>query len=132
MIEDILTMPETFTVDGKEYKAQFDCKSYGVLENITQKSIYKIQELIADNNLFMQDSIELICASVLKNHTEQEIVELRNKITNNLSYISIVKMPVITAFFKGIAPPEIFQRVQELQANILKTVEKPKKKVRKV
>ena len=43
-IEDILTLPEIFTIDGKEYKSEFDCKSYGMLEAITGKSIYKIQD----------------------------------------------------------------------------------------
>lgn len=131
MIEDILSMPEVFEIDGIEYKAQFDCKSYGILENITQKSIYKIQDLIADNNLFMQDSIELICASLIKNHSEKEISELREKIKNNLSLITVINMPVVTAFFKGISPPEIFEKVKELHKKILDTVDKPKKKAKK-
>lgn len=124
-IEDILTLPETFTVDGKEYKAEFDCRSYGILEALTGKSIYKLQELMCDNNLFMTDTIELICASLIKHHKEDEIDVLRKNIKSNLSLINEVRLSVVQAFFKGIAPPEIFEEVKKAQNE----VEEIKKKI---
>ena len=126
-IEDILTLPEIFTINGKEYKSEFDCKSYGMLEAITGKSIYKIQDLICENNLFMTDTIEVICASLIKHHTADEINNLREYIKNHLSVINEVNYTVVQAFFKGIAPPEIFLEVKKAQ----KKVDEIKKKIEK-
>ena len=131
-IEDILTLPETFTVDGKEYKAEFDCTSYGILEQMTGKSIYKIQDLIADNNLFMTDSIEVICASLIKHHTDKEINDFREYLKNNLSTITLINFPIVQAFFKGIAPPEIFKKVQEIQGTLKNKDDKKKEDKTKV
>lgn len=128
MIEDILSTPEIFTVNEKEYKAEFDCKSYGLLEAFTQKSIYKIQDLLAENNLFLTDTIDLICASVVKNHTDEEVKELRTYLQSNLSVITFVKLVVVQAFFKGIAPPEIFNEVKKMQNKIDDVKKKTKKK----
>lgn len=125
-IVDILTLPETFIVNDKEYKAEFDCKSYGILEAITGKSIYKIQDLICENNLFMTDSIEVICASLIKHHTDDEINQLREYIKNHLSIISEINFIIVQAFFKGIAPPEIFAEVKKAQTK----VEELKKKIK--
>ena len=131
MIDDILSMPEIFEIDGKEYKAEFDCRSYAILESMTGKSVYRIQDLIADNNLFLMDSIEVVCASLIKNHTEAEIKEVREKLTLSPCLLVQINMPVITSFFKGIAPPEIFKRVLELQGKI-KDIDKKKEKKIKV
>jgi len=131
-IEDILTIPETLLINGKTYKAEFDCKSYAILEQMTGKSIYKIQDLIPDNNLFMTDKIEMICASLIKHHTDKEILEVREYLQKNLSVIQEVNMPLVQAFYKGIAPPEVFLKVKELTDKLNEKVEAHiKKKVKK-
>lgn len=132
-IEDILTIPEILHIDGKDFKAEFDCRSYAILEQMTNKSIYKIQDLIPDNNLFMTDKIEMICASLIKHHTEKEIAEVRDYLQKNLSVIQQVNMPLIQAFYKGIAPPEVFLKVKELTEKAREKVEEAhdKKKVKK-
>ena len=131
-IEDILTIPETLLINGKTYKAYFDCKSYAILEQMTGKSIYKIQDLIPDNNLYMTDRIEMICASLIKHHTDKEILEVREYLQKNLSVIQEVNMPLVQAFYKGIAPPEVFLKVKELTDKLNEKVEAhDKKKVKK-
>lgn len=131
-IDDILQIPETLRIGGKDYKAEFDCKSYAILEQMTGKSVYKIQDLIPDNNLFMTDNIELLCASLIKHHTDKEILEVRQYIQEHLSVIKQVNMPLIQAFYKGIAPPEVFAKVKELTDSVKEKVEAgDKKKVKK-
>lgn len=131
-VEDIFQIPEILHINGKDYKAEFDCKSYAILEQMTGKSVYKIQDLIPDNNLFMTDCIELICASLIKHHTDKEIAEVRDYILSNLSVIKEVNMPLVQAFYKGIAPPEVFAKVKELTENVKNKVEAAdKKKVKK-
>jgi hypothetical protein len=131
-VEDILQIPEILHINGKDYKAEFDCKSYAILEQMTGKSIYKIQDLIPDNNLFLTDSIELLCASLIKHHTDAEIVEVRNFVQEHLSVVKQVNMPLIQAFYKGIAPPEVFAKVKELTDSIkTKVGEEDKKKVKR-
>lgn len=130
-IEDILSLPETFEVDGKQYQSQFDCKTYAILEAKTGKAVTKIQDLIADRNLTLLDSIDVICISILKNHTEKEADELRQILMDKTGLISVVNGAVVRAFFKGIAPPEIFTKVLELQNKLNKLTEKEKKKTMK-
>ena len=132
MIDDILTLPEIATIDGKEYKLKYTCRSYGILEQMTGKSTFEIRDLMLDNRLGILDSIEVICAGLVDNHTDAEIKTVRQYIQDNLHIISDINMAVVQAFIKPIMPPEVYQKLVEAKKEIKHLVEsKEIKKKRK-
>ena len=134
MIDDILTLPEIATIDGKEYKFKYTCKSYGILEQMTKKSTFEIRDLMLDGRLGIIDSIEVICAGLIDNHSEAEINTVRKYIQDNLHIISDINMAVIQAFIKPLMPPEIYKKLIEAKKelkNIVESGDKLKKKRKK-
>ena len=127
MIEDILTLPEIATIDGKEYKFEYDCKAYAIMETMTGKSTFEIKDLMLDNKLGITDSIEVICAGLLRNHTDDEVKMVRTFITENLYVINSINMAVVNAFIKPLTPPEIYEKLVEAKNKITKAVKEVKK-----
>lgn len=134
MIDDILSLPEVATIDGKEYKIEYTCKAYGILEAMTGKSTFKIRNLMLDGELGIIDSIEVICAGLNKNHTDEEVKNVRKYVENNLHIISEINMEVVKAFIKPLMPPEVYNKLIEAKKEVHKILEagdEIKKKTRK-
>ena len=116
-IQDILNKPETIKIDGNEYKLEYDHKALGMVELQTNKSIYKIYDLIfKDNNLMFLDSVEVVCGGLLKHHTEKEITEARTYMLQNPSFWNSNNDAILTAFAKVMMPPEIFNAIKPQEA----------------
>ena len=131
MIEDVLSLPEIATINGKEYKFEYTCKAYGIIEAITKKSTFEIRDLMLDNRLGIIDSIEVICAGLDKNHTPAEILDVRKYIQDHLHIITEINMAVTQAFFKPLLPPEVFNKLKEAKKEITKILENGEKKTTK-
>lgn len=114
MLEDLFNSTQTMEVNGKVFSLEYNHKSYAVLETLTGKGLFKLKDLfINQNNLSFQDSIEIVCCACLKNHTEKEVTELRDYLTDNLGVISSLSQPVLYAFIKPLLPPEIMKKFVE-------------------
>ena len=134
MIDDIMSLPEIVKIDGKEYKIEYTCKSYGILEAMTGKSTFEIKDLLFDGKLGIMDCIEVICAGLTNNHTDSEITTVRDFIKDNLYVLQEVNMEVMKAFIKPLLPPEIYQKLLEAKKELTKIIEsgdKIKKKSKK-
>ena len=131
MIDDILSLPEIATINGKEYKFEYTCKAYGIIETIARKSTFEIRDLMVDGKLGIIDSIEVICAGLDKNHTPDEILEIRKYIQDHLHVITEINMAVTQAFFKPLLPPEVFLKLKEAKKEITKILENGEKKTKR-
>lgn len=119
MLEDIFNIPAEIKVNGKIYKAEYDFKSYAMLEMLTGKGFYKIYNLLmVQNNLTLNDSIEVICCSLIKHHTEAEIKAAREYLQANLHEIKDLNADVIGAFVAPMLPPEIIKTIQEVKKKV--------------
>lgn len=127
-VEDIFSIPEKLVINGKEYKYEFDNKAYATLEALLQNGIFKIRDLLLDNNLGFEKQIELVCAGLIKHHSTAEVQEVRTQLTKHLGILTTISETVIAGFLKGIMPPEIYIKMQEIKEKIQKFAEKPEKK----
>lgn len=110
MLQDILNTPQTAAVEEKTYLFEFDHAAFAVLEKNTRKSVYEIYDtLIEKNALTSDDSLELLCAAMLKHHTQEEIMELKTKIEDYPGFLHCIKEALITSFVIPMMPPEILK-----------------------
>lgn len=116
MLADIFNIPAEIEINGKKYKAEYDFKGYATLETLTGKGFYKLYNLLmVQNNLTLNDSIEIICCSLLKHHTVEEVATVREYLANNIYAIKEINSNVISAFILPFLPPEIMDTVQEIK-----------------
>ena len=125
MLEDIFNVPTEIVINGKNYKAEYDFKSYATLQTLTGKGFYKLYDLLmVKNDLRLEDSIEIICCAFLKHHSTNDVAQIREYLTNNLYAIKDLNAQVIGAFILPMLPPEIMDTVKEVKK---KTKQKLKK-----
>lgn len=116
MLADIFNVPAIVSINGKEYKAEYDFKSYAILETLTGKGFYNLYNLLmVQNNLTLSDSIEIICCAFVKHHTEEEVANIREHLTKNLYLIKELNEKVIMAFVLPCLPPEIMETVDKVK-----------------
>ena len=116
MLEDIFSVPTEIVIDGKNYKAEYDFKSYATLETLTGKGFYNLYNLLmVHNNLTLADSIEIICCAFVKHHTTDEVANIREYLINNLHAVKDINAGVIGAFILPMLPPEIMETVKEVK-----------------
>lgn len=127
MLADIFNTPAIVSINGKEYKAEFDFKSYAILETLTGKGFFKLFDLLmVQNNLTLNDSIEIICCAFIKHHTEEEVTSIREYLIKNLYLIKELNEKVIMAFVLPCLPPEILTTVEDVKKKTKKRLEKKK------
>lgn len=131
MIEDILNLPKVIEICKKEYKIEYDCKAYALLEAMTGKSTLEIKNKLENSVLGLMDSIEVICCGLVKHHTDDEIKEVREHIKNNLFEIQKINIEVMIAFLTPLAPPEMFETYQKAFGKIKEFEKSAVKKKRK-
>lgn len=125
MLEDIFNVPTEIVINDKNYKAEYDLKSYATLQTLTGKGFYKLYDLLmVKNDLRLEDSIEIICCAFLKHHSTNDVAQIREYLTNNLYAIKDLNAQVIGAFILPMLPPEIMDTVKEVKK---KTKQKLKK-----
>ena len=125
MLEDIFNVPTEIVINDKNYKAEYDFKSYATLQTLTGKGFYKLYDLLmVKNDLRLEDSIEIICCAFLKHHSTNDVAQIREYLTNNLYAIKDLNAQVIGAFILPMLPPEIMDTVKEVKK---KTKQKLKK-----
>lgn len=125
MLEDIFNVPTEIVINGKNYKAEYDFKSYATLETLTGKGFYKLYNLLmVQNNLTLADSIEIICCAFLKHHSTNDVAQIREYLTKNLHAIQDVNAEVIGAFILPMLPPEIMETVKEVKKKTRKRLTK--------
>jgi len=127
-IDDIFSLPEKMVINKVEYKYEFDNKGYATLQALIQKGLFKIRDLLLNNDLIFEDCIELVCAGLIKHHTSQEIEEVRKQLNKHLGLISEINEVVIKGFLKGIMPPEVYLKMEEIKEKMRKAMEEPVKK----
>ena len=116
---DIFNVPAEVVIDGKPYKAEYDNKGYAVLETLTGKGIYKLYELLmVQNNLTLNESIEMVCCSLLKHHTTEEVAKVREYLTLNIYAINELNSQIIWVFSAPLLPPEVVNNINELKKKI--------------
>lgn len=119
MLADIFNVPAEIEIDGKKYKAEYDFNGYATLETLTGKGMYNLYNLLmVQNNLTLNDSIEVICCSLLKHHTPDEITKVRDYLSKNIYAIQDLNVAVIGAFVAPMMPPEILNAVDEAKKKL--------------
>ena len=119
MLADIFNIPLEIEINGKKYKAEYDFNGYAVLETLTGKGFYKLYNLLmVQNNLTLNDSVEIVCCSLLKHHTENEIKEVRDYLQKNIHVIQDLNVAVIGAFIAPMLDPEIVENIQGLKKKV--------------
>ena len=119
MLADIFNVPAIVKIDGKEYKAEYDHKGYATLETLTGKGIYKIYDLLmVQNNLTLNDSIEIVCCSLLKHHTTEEVAKVREFLCNNMYAIQELNSQIIWVFTSPLLPPEVVKDINEAKKKV--------------
>lgn len=119
MLEDIFNVPLEIEINGKKYKAEYDFNGYAVLETLTGKGFYKLYNLLmVQNNITLHDSVEIVCCSLLKHHTESEVKEVREYLHKNPYVIKDLNTDVIGAFIAPMLDPEIVKTIQELKKKV--------------
>ncbi len=127
MLMDIFNVPAEIEIDGKKYKAEYDNKSYAMLESLTGKGIYKLYSLLmVQNNMTLNDSIEVICCSLIKHHTTEEVAQVREYLTNNMYAIQDLNSKIIWVFTEPLLPQNVVNKIDKLkkkmtEAETLKT-----------
>lgn len=116
---DIFNVPAEIEINGKKYKAEYDNKGYAMLETLTGKGIFKIYELLmVQNNLTLNESIEVVCCSLLKYHTTDEVAKVREYLANNMHAIKDLNTQIIWVFSSPLLPPEVVKNIDELKKKI--------------
>lgn len=115
-LADIFNSPVDIQINGKTYKAEYDFNGYAVLETLTGKGFCKLYDLLMiQNNLTLNESIEIICCSLLKYHSTDEVTKVREYLQTNLHAIQDLNNAVIGVFVAPILPPEITQTLEEIK-----------------
>ena len=121
MLMDIFNVPAEIVIDGKTYKAEYDNKGYAVLETLTGKGIYKLYDLLmVQNNLTLNESIEVVCCSLLKHHTAEEVTQVREYLAQNIHAISELNTQIIWVFASPLLPPEVVKNIDDIKKKITK------------
>ena len=120
MLADIFNVPAIVSINGKEYKAEYDFESYAVVETRTGKGMHKICSLLLQENLTLNDSIEVICCSLLKHQKEEDLTIIREYFHSNLYVIRELLRDITGAYVSPLLPPEVYQ--------VSKETAKPEKK----
>lgn len=114
MLADIFNVPAIVSINGKEYKAEYDFGSYAVLETLTGKSMHKICSLLLQENLTLNDSIEVICCSLLKHQKEEDLAIIREYFHTNLYAIREILKDIVGVYVSPLLPPEVYQVSEEI------------------
>lgn len=130
-INDILNTPEKLIISSKEYSLEFDNMAYGTLEAVTQKGIFKIRELLLDNNLTLSDCVELVCCGLMKHNKNQEIEEARAELNKTPSIWTTNNNAIFNAFLKPLMPPEVYLAMESIKEKIQNLSEETLKKKKK-
>ena len=116
MLADIFNIPADIEIDGKKYKAEYDFNGYAALETLTGKGFYKLYNLLmVQNNLTLTESIEIVCCSLLKHHSTDEVAKVREYLQKNPYAIQDLNTAVIGAFTAPMLPPEILNSIDEIK-----------------
>lgn len=119
MLADIFNVPIEVEINGKTYKAEYNFKTYAILESLTGKSYYKLYDLLMiENNLTLKDSVEIICCSFIKHHTTEEVAKIREYLQDNIHLIKELNNSIIGAFVLPILPPEIVNTINDVKKKI--------------
>ena len=113
MLADIFNVPAIVSINGKEYKAEYDFESYAVVETRTGKGMHKICSLLLQENLTLNDSIEVICCSLLKHHNQEDLTQIREYFHTNLYVIRDLLKDVTAAYVSPLLPPEVYQATEK-------------------
>ena len=113
MLADIFNVPAIVSINGKEYKAEYDFASYAVLETRTGKGMHKICSLLLQENLTLNDSIEVICCSLLKHHNQEDLTQIREYFHTNLYVIRELLKDVTAVYVSPLLPPEVYQATEK-------------------
>lgn len=120
MLMDIFNVPAEIVIDGKTYKAEYDNKGYAILESLTGKGVYKLYNLLmVQNNLTLNESIEIVCCSLLKHHTTEEVARVREYLAVNMYAINELNSQIIWVFACPLLPPEVVQNIEDLKKKMM-------------
>jgi hypothetical protein len=120
MLMDIFNVPAEIVIDGKPYKAEYDNKGYAMLETLTGKGIYKLYNLLmVQNNLTLNESIEIVCCSLLKHHTTEEVAKVREYLAANMYAINELNSQVIWVFACPLLPPDVVKNIDDLKKKMM-------------
>jgi len=119
MLEDIFNVPIEIKINDKIYKSEYDFKGYAMLESLTGKGFYKLYNLLMiENNVTLKETIEIICCSLLKHQTIEEVAKVREYLENNIHEIKELNNSIIGAFVLPMLPPEIVTTIKDVKKKI--------------
>lgn len=127
MLADIFNTPAEVEINGKTYKAEYDFNGYAVLETLTGKGFTKLHNLLMiQNNLTLNDSVEIICCSLLKHHKAEEVAQVREYLHNNMHAIKNLNEAIIGVFLAPMIEPEIIETINEVKKKVAEMKETEK------
>ena len=108
MLADIFNTPAEVEINGNTYKAEYDFQGYATLETMTGKGFSKLYNLLMiQNNLTLNDSVEVICCSLLKHHKAEEVTQVREYLHKNMHAIQKLNNSIIGVFLDPMSEHEI-------------------------
>lgn len=126
MLQDICNKEHTINVGEKIYKLEFDNKAYARAEQVTGKGLFCLyNEFIIKSNLSYDLHLGILCCGLKKNHTEEEISELRQEFEQKPFLFMHNYGTLCAAFTEPLLPPEIMEQNK-------KKVQQKKRQRRKV
>lgn len=124
MLADIFNTPAEVEINGKTYKAEYDFQGYAILETLTGKGFSKLYNLLMiQDNLTLNDSVEIICCSLLKHHKAEEATQVREYLHKNMHAIQKLNNPIIGVFVAPMIEPEIIEAINEIKKKVAEAKE---------
>ncbi len=125
MLQDICNKEHTINVGEKIYKLEFDNKAYARAEQVTGKGLFRLYDaLLIKNSLSASECIELFCCGLKKNHTEEEISELKQEFEQKPFLFMHNYGTLCAAFTEPLLPPEIMEQNKKKVQQKKKTAKK--------
>ncbi len=129
MLKDIFNSPQIATIDGKDYKFEYNHAAYAILENKTQKSAYDFYDLFMSNKeIMIKDALVIVTCAMQKHHKPKDILKFEENLRNYPGLWQEIKEAVISAFIIPLLPPQILKESKLFENSKKKILTKSQEK----
>lgn len=113
MKKDIIKNAQSAVVNGKKYVFAADYSILSEIEESVGRGVYIFYgDLFSEKGITLDESLKLLCCTMKKNHSEEEIVELKNKIIERPGLWLNLRDVVVGALVLALLPPEILDEMK--------------------